>query len=63
MIQNNIDQFRHILGLSFVQQNIFDMLNTFEISTDSGSVSDGIQEYQAKNNSGCDNITAKPYRF
>ena len=42
MIQNNIDQFRHILGLSFVQQNIFDMLNTFEISTDSGSVSDGI---------------------
>ena len=29
MIQNNVDQFRHILGLSFVQQNIFDMLNTF----------------------------------
>ena len=29
MIQNNVDQFRHILGLSFVQQNLFDMLNTF----------------------------------
>ena len=29
MIQNNVVQFRHILGLSFVQQNIFDMLNTF----------------------------------
>ena len=29
MIQKNVDQFRHILGLSFVQQNIFDMLNTF----------------------------------
>ena len=29
MIRNNVDQFRHILGLSFVQQNIFDMLNTF----------------------------------
>ena len=33
------------------------------MSTDSGRVSDGIYEYQAKNNSGWDNITAKPYRF
>ena len=29
MIQYNDNQYRHILGLSFVQQNIFDMLNTF----------------------------------
>ena len=29
MIQNNADQFRRILGLSFAKLNIFDMLNTF----------------------------------
>ena len=29
MIQNNVEKFKPILGLSFTQQNIFDMLNIF----------------------------------